>query len=219
MVAAALCMLSGTPAPAVQAEGYFRLVTGDADERDRTCYNLGISGGHYRLGNECDLYGEVGVSHEVTVEGVRYRGLAMVNAQHPARDGSAWSAELEQIYAEARGFGFAPDVNFWLGKRFYGRADVHILDTKFVRLDGAGFGGDGIALGTTAKLGLAFFRFDENAGAPLGTQPSERPARRVNIDLTDIAAPGGGKLRFTTAFTRGHDEAATGLSGTRGFAL
>ena len=217
IAAAAAFALFGVPACAVDYEGYFRVGTGDADQRDRTCYNLGISGGHYRLGNECDLYGEVGVAHDVTVDGVRYRGLAMVNAQHPARDGSGSSAGLEQIYAEGRGFGVAPDVTFWLGKRFYGRADLHILDTKFVRLDGAGFGGYGIALGT-AKLGLAYFVLDEDSGAPLGARQAERPARRVNIDLTDIALAADGKLRITATFTRGHDEPATGV-GSRGFGL
>jgi maltoporin len=218
ILAASLCALFGVPACAVDFEGYFRVGTGDAGQRDRTCYNLAISGGHYRLGNECDLYGEVGIAHEVTVDGVRYRGLAMVNAQHPARDGSGSSADLEQIYVEGRGFGFAPDVSLWLGKRFYGRADLHILDTKFVRLDGAGFGADGIALGA-AKLGLAYFALDEDAGAPLGVRSSERPARRFNVDLNDIALGGDAKLRVTATFTRGHDEPVTGVGGTRGFGL
>ena len=214
---AALALFSAA-ACALDAVGYARIGTGDADDRDRTCYNLGISGGHYRLGNECDLYGEFGLAHAGNAEGVRYRGLVMANYQRPASDGSDSKGGLNQFYVEGQDFAGAPGVSFWLGQRFYGRADVHILDTHFVRMDGAGFGAHGIGL-AGAKLGIAYFRLDAGSGAPLGVHTSERPARRVNIDVTDIALGGYGQLRVTGTFTHGHDEPVTGESGTAGFAL
>jgi maltoporin len=142
----------------------------------------------------------------------------MVNYQRPASDGSASTGGVEQLVVEGRGFAFAPDVALWIGQRFYGRADVHILDTQFVRMDGAGLGTDGIALGS-ARLGVAFFRLDAGSGVPLGTRVSERPARRVNLDLSNIGLGSGGRLRLTATFTRGHDEPPTGDAGTRGFAF
>jgi len=214
---AALALFSAA-ACALDAEGYARIGTGDSDDRDRTCYNLGISGGHYRLGNECDIYGELGLAHAGIVQGLHYRALVMANYQRPASDGSDSKAGLNQLYVEGRGFAFAPDVSFWLGQRFYGRADVHILDTHFVRMDGAGVGAHGIAL-AGAKFGVAYFALDAGSGAPLGVHTSQRPARRVNIDVTDIALGGPGQLRVTGTFTRGHDEPASGETGTRGFAL
>ncbi len=214
----AACALLSASAHAADLEGYARVGNGDVDEARRTCYNLGISGGHYRLGNECDNYAEIGVAHTIQAQGFSVRGLVMANVQSPGRDGSGSTGGIEQLYVEGRGAAFAPEVGFWLGKRFYGRADVHILDTKFVRLDGAGFGADGIGLGT-AKLGVAFFRLEATSGAPFGAQPSERPAHRVNLDLTRIGFDGFGELRFTAAFTRGHDDPLTGAGGTHGFAL
>ena len=35
------------------------------------------------------------------------------------------------MYAEGKGFDIAPNATFWIGKRFYGRADVHIVDTFY----------------------------------------------------------------------------------------
>jgi|KBSMisStandDraft_5_1062788.scaffolds.fasta_scaffold34812_6 maltoporin len=218
VLAAATSALFSAAACAVDAVGYARIGTGDAANPHRTCYNLGISGGHYRLGNECDIYGELGLAHAATLEGVRYRGLVMANYHRPANDGSDARASLNQLFAEGRGLPGAPDVDFWLGQRFYGRADVHILDTHFVRMDGAGLGAHGITWGA-AKVGIAYFRLDAGSGAPLGVQTSSRPARRVNIDVTDIALGGSGQLRVTATFTRGHDEPASAESGTRGVAL
>ena len=175
--AVAIWALLSAAACAVDAVGYGRIGTGDAGDRERTCYNLGISGGHYRLGNECDIYGELGLAHAGTVDGARYRALLMANYQRPASDGSDSRADLNQFYVEGRGLsGVPPDVSFWLGRRFYGRADVHILDTHFVRMDGTGLGVDGIAWGA-AKLGIAYFRVDTGSGAPLGAHTSQRPAR------------------------------------------
>src|SRR5688572_1176906 len=162
--AAACCALLSAAACAVEAVGYGRIGTGDAGDSERTCYNLGISGGHYRLGNECDIYGELGLAHAGTVGGARYRALVMANYQRQASDGGG-RADLNQFYVEGSGLAGTPaGVNFWLGRRFHGRADVHILDTHFVRMDGTGLGVDGIAWGG-AKLGIAYFRVDAGSGA------------------------------------------------------
>ena len=214
----AACLAWSAGARALEPEGYLRIGSGDFGARDRTCYNLGISAGHYRLGNECDFYGEFGLSHSAEVDGVRWRTLGMLNYQRPASDGSASTGGVEQLYVEGRGFAFAPAVALWVGQRFYGRADVHIVDTQFVRMDGAGLGAHGIALGA-ARLGVAYFRLDAGSGVPLGVKTSDRPARRVNLDLSDIGLGVGGQLRFTATFTRGHDEPATREGGTRGLAL
>jgi maltoporin len=217
--AAATWALTNPAASEVETVGYGRLGTGDAGDPERTCYNLGISGGHYRLGNECDIYGELGLGHAGTVGDVRYRALVMANYQRQTGDGSSSRADLNQFYVEGSGLaGALPDVSFWIGRRFYGRADVYILDTHFVRMDGTGLGVHGIAWGG-AKLGIAYFRVDAGSGAPLGTRTSQRPARRVNIDVSDIALGGHGQLRATATFTRGDGEPATGESGTHGFAF
>ena len=153
----ALCALSSVPACALDTGGYLRLGSGKVDDPKRTCYDLAISGGHYRLGNECDFYGEFGLAHAVSAQGATYRAMAMVNLQHPGMGDAVWSTRLEQIYVESVGLGGASDLKLWLGKRYHGRFGVHILDTWFVRMDGAGLGIEEIAV-AGAKLGVAYFR-------------------------------------------------------------
>ena len=54
-------------------------------------------------------------------------------------------------------------MKFWAGKRYYGRADIHINDTKYTVQDGVGAGAYGIDLGA-GQLGVAYFRDDGGGG-------------------------------------------------------
>src|SRR3989441_11555097 len=90
-VAAAAATLS-TPANAVDFDGYFRAGPGATSKGTaRACYNLsgaGVSGAgtHYRLGNECDFYGEFGLAQSATVDGVTYKAKVMFNEDNPGTD-------------------------------------------------------------------------------------------------------------------------------------
>src|SRR3954468_13989131 len=165
LAAAAMLGLASGGAFAVDFDGYFRAGPG-ATKKDaaRACYNLGISGGHYRLGNECDFYGEFGLAQTGTVDGVNYKAKVMFNEYNPGTDVGGSSSSFEQMYVEGSGFDISPGTNFWIGKRFYGRQDVHILDTFFVRMDGVGVGADKIEIGGGAKLGVAYFSSDSFRG-------------------------------------------------------
>ena len=215
----AIAALAGS-AHAVDFDGYFRAGPG-ATKKDhaRACYNLGISGGHYRLGNECDFYGEFGLAQTGTVDGVSYKAKVMFNEYNPGTDIGGSSSSFEQMYVEGKGFDLAPDANFWIGKRFYGRSDVHILDTFFVRMDGVGAGVDSIALGG-GKLGIAYFSSDSFKGfGDPGNGLSTNPGNRLNLDLTELPVNPGGALRITATFTQGHFDNVTDGKGTSGFGL
>ena len=110
---------------------------------------------------------------------------------------------LNQIYVEGKGYDVAPNTTFWIGRRFYHRADVHMVDSFYVHggLQGAtGAGADGINLGL-GSLGVAVFRKDDAAaGGNAGTL--------LNLDLQDIASNPNGKLRLVASFTN--------FSGTNG---
>ena len=207
-------------AQALDFDGYFRAGPGATSKNAaRACYNLGITGGHYRLGNECDFYGEFGLAQTGTVDGVAYKAKVMFNEYNPGTDVGKSSSSFEQLYVEGKGFDIAPDTNFWIGKRFYGRADVHILDTFFVRMDGVGVGADSIAV-AGGKLGLAYFSSDSGAGfGDSGTGTSTNPGNRFNVDLTELPVNPGGTLRVTGTFTQGHFDNATNGKGTTGFGL
>jgi maltoporin len=108
------------------------------------------------------------------------------------------------MYVEGKGFDIAPNTSFWIGKRFYGRADVHIVDTFFTNLSGVGAGADiPVGIGT---LGIAYFHNDSNSNPnapglnPAGTAPGDR----INIDLSEIAVNPRGKLRVLGTVTKGN---------------
>ena len=212
--------LTATSASAVDFDGYFRAGPGATSKNAaRACYNLGITGGHYRLGNECDFYGEFGLTQTGTVEGVTYKAKVMFNEYNPGTDIGKSSSSFEQMYVEGTGFDISPGTNFWIGKRFYGRADVHILDTFFVRMDGVGAGADMIAVGG-GKLGFAYFSSDTGAGfGDGGTGTSTNPGNRLNVDLTELPVNPGGTLRVTGTLTQGHFDNTTNGKGTTGFGL
>ena len=69
----------------------------------------------------------------------------MTNLYNGATDTGDAKLGINQMFVEAKGFDFAPDSSFWVGKRFYGRADVHIVDTFYTNMSGVGAGVDGIA--------------------------------------------------------------------------
>jgi len=205
---------------AVDFDGYFRTGPGLTSKNSaRACYDLGISGGHYRLGNECDLYGEFGLAQTGTTEGVAWKAKVMFNEYNNGTDVGGSASSFEQMYVEGKGFDIAPGTNFWIGKRFYGRKDVHILDTFFVRMDGVGAGADEIALGGGAKLGVAAFTSDTGSGfGDGGNGKSTNPGARLNVDVQEIPV-GMGALRVTGTYTQGRYDNATNGKGTSGFGL
>jgi maltoporin len=216
--------LAAGSAHAVDFDGYFRAGPGlTSKNASRACYNLGISGGHYRLGNECDFYGEFGLTQTGKTDNIEWKGRLMFNNYNPGTDTGGSSSSFNQMYVEGKGFDFAPGTNFWIGKRFYGRKDVHILDTFFVKLDGVGAGADQISIGGGAKLAIAAFTNDTNSvrtnNDNAGTGFDTSPGARLNVDVSDIGLNAGGALRVTGTVTQGRFDNIDDGKGTSGFGL
>jgi maltoporin len=196
MLAVAAAAATCTPAHAVDWGGYFRAGPG-ATKKDaaRACYGLNGPGLKYRLGNECDIYGEFMLSQGFQKDGVEYKAALMTNLHNPGTDTGDSKVGINQMYAEGKGFDVAPNATFWIGKRFYGRADVHIVDTFYVNMSGVGAGADNIVDVGSGKLNLAYFRTDGGA-----TQPGSR----LNADVHDLVVNAGGKLRVTGTLVHGN---------------
>lgn len=193
-----------TAAQAVDFGGYFRV--GPGSKGANKCYGGPLEGGTYRLGNECNTYGEFRLSQGGKAGGVDYKALLMTNFFKPGSDvgDGSTTVKVNQIYAEAKGFDVAPNQTFWVGRRFYGRADVHMVDTFYVNMTGSGAGVEGIDLGV-GLLNLAVFRTDES-GTTRGT--------RLNADLNGVSTNPGGKLRITGTYTN-----FNGPGGENGYGL
>lgn len=174
--------------------GYFRAGPG-ASKKDvsRACYGLAGDGLKYRLGNECDIYGEFFLSQGMKADGVDYKAYLMTNLFNPQTDTGSATTGINQMYAEGKGFDIAPNTTFWIGKRFYGRADVHIVDTFYTNLSGVGAGAD-IPLGA-GTLGVAYFKTDQNA---------TNSGNRLNVDYSGIPLNPRGTLRVLGTITQGN---------------
>jgi maltoporin len=190
--AMAILAIGASQVQALDWGGYFRAGPG-ASKKDaaRACYGLDGPGLKYRLGNECDIYGELFLSQGMKADGVEYKALVMTNLFNPQTDTGNATTGINQMYVEGKGFDVAPNTNFWIGKRFYGRADVHIVDTFFVNLSGVGAGADiPVGFGT---LGVAYFHSDANANDS---------GNRLNFDLSEIEVNPRGKLRVLATITQ-----------------
>lgn len=193
--AAALLACAGS-AQALDWTGYFRagpgLTSGDAS---RACYGLngGSKGMTYRLGNECDFYGEFQLSQGFKKDGIDYKVTLMTNHYTGATDTNGAGLGIEQLWAEAKGFDVAPDATFWIGKERGRRGDVHIVDTFFVEMAGVGAGFKGQPLGA-GKLGVAFYKTDGGA---------TQPGNRLNVEYVDLPVNTDGKLNIFATATNG----------------
>jgi maltoporin len=193
-------------AHALDYNGYLRagpgLTSGDAS---RACYALngGSSGMKYRLGNECDFYGEFQFAQGFKQDGIDTKVTLMLNHWNGSTDSNDEGLKIEQLFAEARGFDIAPEATFWIGKERGRRGDVHIVDTFFVEMLGVGAGMKGLSAGP-GKLGVAFYRTDSDA---------EHPGNRLNAEWVDIAANAGGKLNFFATLTKGDFDGGKGGAG------
>lgn len=194
----ALGLGAGT-AHALDYTGYFRAGPGlTSEDASRACYALGggSSGMKYRLGNECDFYGEFQLGQGFKTDGIDTRVTLMLNHYTGATDNSSEGLKIEQLWAEAKGFDIAPEATFWIGKERGRRGDVHIVDTFFVEMLGVGAGAKGFTAGP-GKLGIAFYKTDADAA---------HPGNRLNAEWVDIAANADGKLNFFATLTDGDFE-------------
>jgi len=195
-------LLASQSALAVDWTGYFRagpgLTSGNAN---RACYGLGggSKGMTYRLGNECDFYGEFQLSQGFQKDGIEYRATLMTNYYKGATDNDGAGMAIEQMFAEAKGFDVAPEATFWIGKERGRRGDVHIVDTQFIEALGVGAGMKGLKAGS-GQFGMAFYKTDKDV---------TKPGNRLNFEYVNLPVNDGGKLNFFAAATKGDFDGGT----------
>ena len=142
--------------------GYFRAGTGtNSGGGSQACY--GLEGApKYRFGNECDLYGEFMYTKEAIklANGSSFVANVMVATWSPNSDiGKDNHLDLTQAYIEAKNVPFLHGASAWMGKRYYDRPDIHVIDFKYLQGDGVGGGISGIQAGP-GKFSYALFRND-----------------------------------------------------------
>jgi maltoporin len=202
----------------LEFHGYFRSGFGMAGTGGKMeAFKAPGAGAKYRLGNENDTYGEIGLTHNwlrdddptaspyvrttamisySTAENFSYDSL---NNQDQGND-----IALRQAFVEAGNvFQSSPDIRFWAGQRYYRRHDIHINDFYYLDMSGYGGGIEDVPVGSFGKLALAWL-----GGSVDNYQTHNGDVAKQNIDLRlyDVKAPFGKvTLWFDYANTRGGD--------------
>ena len=159
-----VCTLSAGLAHASDAEGefhgYFRAGAGSSSTHGpQSCYGLGGNTMKYRLGNECDSYAEFGYTKELakTSNGASFVGTIWASAYKGSSDFGDAKLTLAKVYVEAKNLDFLNGGTAWIGKRYYYRPDIHMLDLQYINLNGTGGGIDKVNAGP-GKFSYAIFK-------------------------------------------------------------
>ena len=117
-----------------------------------------------RLGNENDTFMEFGLGADVAkVDDVTYSVYGMI-AHGGEGNETDWNTNLScrQAWAGAKNLLGQGDDFLWIGKRYYKREDIHILDEYYYNVSGTGVGLENVVLGP-GKISLAWTRNDKDA--------------------------------------------------------
>jgi maltoporin len=141
------------------SHGYFRFGAGYSDGDLFGAFKLTGAQSKYRLGNESDTYGELGLGYrgelgesDLIVEFMA-NGFGDTNAftYGTAFDGGDG---IVQAYGgvERIGDGALAEAFVWVGRRFYRRRDVHMTDFYYENMSGDGIGVEDALIG---QLGMS----------------------------------------------------------------
>jgi maltoporin len=199
-VSAALMSTASFAESGVDFHGYMRAGVGvSGDNGQQVQYNKNQVG---RLGNENDIYGEIGLGKEVyNQDGASFYVDSMIAlTSNGSNDWESTSTScdfgdesckddaqfaLRQFNVQAKGvLGFAPEATLWAGKRYYQRHDIHISDLYYWNISGAGAGIEGIEAGP-GKLSVAWVRNDRSEVEDLGNNGGA-----LNVNTFDVRYAG-----------------------------
>lgn len=202
-IPAALALLSITSHAIADDEeglhGYLRVGAGSTTSSSggpQGCFGLGGNTMKYRLGNECDAHFEGGYTHELAeVDGVHYIGTVWVEAHSNSSEFGDTKLAMNKAYVEAKGLAPLNGGGAWIGKRYYYRPDIHMLDMQYINMNGTGAGVDKVGLGP-GKFSYAYFKDNDLNTISAKGIVNTASATRQNFIYGDIPANPGGFLDF-----------------------
>lgn len=149
--------------------GYFRGGLGLSDGGDtQTHFQAPGARAAYRLGNEPDTNLELQLNYNYELNSsenkeAHVKGIFMLDGYKAHGDSNNFSVDhLAQGYLSFNQF-FTSDVKMWLGRRYYDRKDIHILDHTWLNPgqgSQSGFGVEDLNAGS-GKLNIAMFRYED----------------------------------------------------------
>lgn len=166
--ATAIEIISGQQS--LQFHGYFRSSLGFSERGDTQAkFQLPGTRGKYRLGNEPDTNMELEFDYTYKLENpenknANVQGVIMLDGYANQGDSNNFSLDgLAQAYLSFNKF-FNDDLNIWLGRRYYQRKSIHIMNYFWLnpgQNSHLGVGVEGQQLGS-GKLDVALFRNEDD---------------------------------------------------------
>lgn len=161
-------LMSSQIVSAVEVSGYFRTGIGGTDHGDtQQCFKLTGALSKYRLGNECEQYGEIFASQELVElsdhSKIKINGMVQFYNDYGKSlkfSGDNGYTRMNQIYLDWTNVSFLNGGNFWAGRRYYNRNDINMSDFFYWNQSGTGFGIDHFQLDKFA-LSYVFSRKDD----------------------------------------------------------
>jgi len=226
----------------ISTSGYFRGSFGASNQRGRmTCFKLAIPGGlfsKYRLGNECEVWGEYQITTVVhagedgsvarlhfmptvfiPTTNIGYSPNGAVNSPSPYTTSTGAVLYFPNLYIDLKGIPWLGGGTAWLGTRYYKRESIYISDFFYWNPSGVGSGVEDIELGRDMRLSVAVFAVDGDPGQPSTATSPPLPAQfdfgaRADVQLRGVKAWTGSEfqLGFQYIFDFSNDHDANGAS-------
>jgi maltoporin len=178
----------------IDFNGYLRMGPMRSSAVGRSfCFQLPGATYKYRLGNECDTYGEFLFSKDAweSEDGAKLKVSLQpsIYTTDLSNDGFRVNGDnwlLPQAFVEARDIPQLAGAKVWVGRRFYKRENIYINDYFYHNPSGTGAGIEDLQVLGDAKLSYAFF-LDNGENDP-------EEAHRHDFQLRNIGLYAGGSL-------------------------
>ncbi len=159
---------SSLVASSIDFTGYGRSGIGwgnSSSDGGQICKQAEGAGAKYRLGNECETYGELKLGKELYRSGEGENAATFyldTNTAFSIPQSTDWevsNAAVREFNIQAKNvISFLPGATVWAGKRFYQRHDVHMIDFYYWDISGPGAGIENINAGALGTLSFAVTR-------------------------------------------------------------
>ena len=209
----------------LEFHGYFRAGLG-MSESGTTQARFQAPGARssYRLGNEPDTNIELQLSYNYKVgqselDNSYVRGVFMLDGYQPHGQTNDFTiSHLAQGYLSFNAF-FNNDIKLWLGRRYYDRKSIHILDYTWLnpgQFSQAGLGIEDISTGT-AKINVALFRYEDTfdiSGTAFLLNSTRLDTRWHDLNISDNL-----KLTLWADLTLRHELTTSSYANQSGYGL
>lgn len=235
------CLALSLPAEAAQLTdlhftGYIRTgVGGNSKGGTQSCFQLPGAHSKYRLGNECEQWSELALEQGIKfTDGSTLSAMVMGGFYNPyghtpkfkdSNEHGGGRSRIQQMFIKWANMPILNGGNFWLGRRYYKRNDIHMTDFYYWNQSATGFGIDEVPIGYL-RYSYVFSRKDNYDQEPYINRHDfnvagfkTNPGGEVEVGLSYIQKPDSSNSHNGWAISAQHKQLDVLGTGTNTFAL